>query len=150
MGIGGVVDSRLAEIANVLLVFLDLLVAAREIQRHLRHIVHAGVADVPYRDAGVGIPLLDLQEALGGAQVGRRSHTDILRADLLQVEQIIVGGLGVSLRAELDSGLRGVHGGGRFAGGRQQGGGAQGATQRQFSEFATVVVGHCHILPEQV
>jgi hypothetical protein len=114
--VSGVVNPRLAEIANVLLVFLDLLVAARQIERHFGHIVYAGVADVPYRNTGVGISLLDLQEALGRAQVGGRADADVVHADLLQVEQIVIGGFGSGLRAELDSRLHRMHGGRRFAG----------------------------------
>ena len=71
--VGGVVDAGLAQVAKILLVLLDLLVAPGQVQRDLRHVVHAGVADVPHRDAGVGIALLDLQEAFGGAQVRRRA-----------------------------------------------------------------------------
>src|ERR1035438_8075258 len=53
--IGRIVDPRLAQVADVLLILLDLLVAPRQVQRHFRHVVHAGVADVPYRDAGVTV-----------------------------------------------------------------------------------------------
>src|ERR1700677_2394703 len=60
MGVGGVVNAGLAQVANVLFVFLDLLVAAGKIECDLRHIVHAYVADVPDRDPGIRIALLDL------------------------------------------------------------------------------------------
>jgi hypothetical protein len=76
--VGGVVNPGLAQVAQVLLVLLDLLIAPGQVQRHLRHVVDAGVADVPHGDAGVGVALLDLLEAFGGAQIrrrGPRSHT---------------------------------------------------------------------------
>ena len=102
VGVGGVVDPGLAQVAEVLLVLLDLLVAAGQVQRDLRHVVHAGVADVPDRDAGVGVALLDLQEAFGGAQVGGGADADVLGADLLEEQELLVGGLGGRLRAQLD------------------------------------------------
>ena len=109
--VGGVVDPRLAQIADVLLVLLHLLIAARQIERHLGHVVDAGVADVPHGDAGVGVALLDLHEALGGTQVGSRADTDVFRADLLEKEKLLVGRSGAGLRAELDAGSAGMHGG---------------------------------------
>src|SRR5205807_5435019 len=63
VGVGGVVDAGLAEIAKVLLVLFDLLIAAGKVQGDLRHVVDAGIADVPDRDAGFGVALLDLHEA---------------------------------------------------------------------------------------
>src|ERR1700691_5486979 len=40
VSIGGVVDAGLAQVANVLLVFLDLLIAAGQIEGDLRHVVY--------------------------------------------------------------------------------------------------------------
>ena len=109
--VGGVVDAGLAQVAQVLLVLLDLLVAPGQIERHLRHVVDAGVADVPHRDAGIRVALLDLQEAFGGAQVGRGGHAHVFSADLLEKKQLVVGGLGRSLRAQLDARGTLMHGG---------------------------------------
>ena len=81
----------LAEVAEVLLVLLDLLVAAGQVERDLRHVVDAGVADVPDRDAGVGVALLDLHEALGRAQFRRRADAHVLGAELLEEQQLLVG-----------------------------------------------------------
>jgi hypothetical protein len=67
-----------------LFVLLDFPVAAGQVQGHFRHVVHAGVPDVPHRDTSVGIPLLDLQKALSRPHIGRRTDAHIFRADLLQ------------------------------------------------------------------
>src|SRR5580698_9169503 len=97
VGVGGVVDAGVAKVTNVLLVLLDLLVAAGQIERDLRHVVHAGVADVPDRDACIRIALLDLQEAFRGPQVWGGSHTDIFSTHLFEKKQIIVAGRGCRL-----------------------------------------------------
>src|ERR1039458_419591 len=55
VGVGGVVDPRLAQIADVLFVLLHFLIAARQIERHLGHVVNAGIADVPHGDAGITV-----------------------------------------------------------------------------------------------
>ena len=102
--VGGVADAGLPEIAQVLLVFLDLLVAAGEVERDLGHVVDARVADVPDRDARVRVALLDLHEALGGAQVRRRADAHILGAELLEEQQLLVGGVRRGLHAQLDAG----------------------------------------------
>jgi hypothetical protein len=99
VGVGGVVDTRLAQVADVFLVFLDLLVAAGQIEGDLRHVVHVRVADVPYRDARIRIALLDLHEAFRGPQVGGGGYADVLSAHLLEKKQIIIAGFGRSLRA---------------------------------------------------
>src|ERR1019366_5760047 len=104
VGVGGVVDPRLAQIANVLLVLLHFLIAARQIERHLGHVVNAGIADVPHGDAGIGVALLDLQEALGGAQVRSGADTGVFGADLLEKQKLLVGRCGTGLGAEFDSG----------------------------------------------
>jgi hypothetical protein len=56
------------------------------------------------RDPGIGVALLDLQKPFGGAQVGRGAHAHVLRADLLEEQQLFVCGFGGGLRAELDAG----------------------------------------------
>jgi hypothetical protein len=93
-----------------LLVFLNLLVAAGQVEGDLRHVMHAGVADVPYRDAGVRIALLDLQKAFRGPQVGCGTHADVLGANLLEERELIIGGFGRALRAEFDARCILVHG----------------------------------------
>ena len=64
-----------------------------QIERDLRHVVHAGVADVPDRDAGIRIALLDLQKAFRGAQVGSRTDADVLRAHLMPERELLVRGV---------------------------------------------------------
>ena len=94
-------DAGLAQIAEILLVLLDLLIAARQVERHFGHVVHARIADVPHRDPGVLVTLLDLEKTVRRAQLGRRADADVLGADLFQELQLIVGRIGGRLHAEL-------------------------------------------------
>ena len=100
--IGGVADAGLPEIAQVLFVFLDFLIPSAEIERDLGHVVDARVPDVPHGDPGVRIALLDLHEAVGRAQVRRRTDAGILRADLFIEQELFVSWLGGALHAQLD------------------------------------------------
>ena len=52
VGVGRVEDAGLGEIAQEALVLFDLLVAARQVQRHFLHVVDVAVADVPDFQAG--------------------------------------------------------------------------------------------------
>ena len=88
---------------KVLFVILDLLIPAGEVERDLGHVVDAGVADVPHRDPGVRVALLDLHEAFGGAQVRRRADADIPGAELLEEQKLLVGGSRRGLHAQLDA-----------------------------------------------
>ena len=136
VGVGGVVDAGLAEVADVLLVLFDLLVAARQIEGDLGHVVDAGVADVPHGDAGVGVALLDLLEALGGAQVGGGADADVFGADLLEKQELLVGGGGGGLGAEFDAGGARMHGGAGGAGiGEQR---AEGPAHGDFAEVSSI------------
>ena len=104
VGVGGVADPGLPQVAKVRLVFLNLLVATGQVQRDLGHVVHADVADVPDRDACVGITLLDLREPVGRAQVGRRADADVSRAKLLEKQQLLIRRSRRRLHAQLDPG----------------------------------------------
>ena len=97
-------NTRLAEAAQVLLVLLDLRIPPRQVECDFRHVMNIAVADIPYRDARVGIALLDLEEAVGGAQIGWRAHAHVFGADLFEKEQLIVGRSGGRLSAQLDAG----------------------------------------------
>ncbi len=121
------------------------LVAAGQVERHLGHVVDAGVADVPHGDAGVGVALLDLLEALGGAQVGGGADADVFGADLFEKEELLVGGGGGGLGAEFDAGGARMHGGAGGAGiGEQR---AEGPAQGDFAEISSI--GHVSLsLPE--
>ena len=138
VSVGRVVDPCFPQVAEILLVLVDLLVAAGQIQRDLRHVVDTGVADVPHRNPRVGVTLLDLHEALGRAQVRRRADADILGADLLQEEKLLVGRLGIRLRAELDPRLNRVHRRRAFARRRQQGRAAKSAAYSDLAECSAV------------
>src|SRR5262249_711980 len=109
--------------AQILLILLDLLIASRQVERDLRHVVDAGVPDVVDRNAGISIALLDLPEAVGRTEVGSGADTDVFGAELLQEQQVGVGGLGGGPGAELDPGLHRRRGFGRGeARGSQSGG----------------------------
>src|SRR4029079_6724734 len=95
-------DTRLAEIAHILFVFLNLLIAPGQVQRDLRHVVHARVADVVDRDSGIGVALLDLNEAFGRAEIGRGGHADVLGAELFEEQQLFVRRRRGRLDAEFD------------------------------------------------
>ena len=82
--IGGVVDTGLAQVAEILLVLFNLLVAARKVESNLRHVVDAGDANVPDGNARIGKTLFDLQESFGCAQVGSGGDADVLGAHLLE------------------------------------------------------------------
>src|ERR1022692_4651124 len=112
--IGRIVDTGLAEVANILLVLLDLPVPPGQIERHFRHVVHAGVADVPYRNSSLGIPLLNGLETLGRAHIRRRSNAHIFGTDLFQKQQLLIGWSGARLGAQLDSGRIRMHSGPGF------------------------------------
>ena len=101
--VGGVADAGLPEVAEVCSVLLDLLIAAREVQRDLGHVVHARVADVPHGDPGVRVALLDLHEALGGPEIRRRADAHIPGTELLEEKQLLVGRIRRGLHAELDT-----------------------------------------------
>ena len=80
VGVGRVEDPGLGQIAQVLLVLLDLLVAARQVQRDLRHVVDVRVADVRDFQAGRLPRVAWTGEGLVGAARGR--DADVLDAEL--------------------------------------------------------------------
>jgi hypothetical protein len=84
VSVSGVVNTRRAQIAEILFVVLNLFVASRKVERDLGHVVDARVTDVPYGDAGIGIAFLDLKKAFRGAQRRRGRDADVSRANLLQ------------------------------------------------------------------
>src|SRR5262245_4131957 len=86
----------------MLLVLLDLLIAAWQVERDLRHVVHARVADVVDRDPAVGVALLDLHEAFGRTQFRCRGDADVLGTQLLEEQQLFVRRGRGRLDAEFD------------------------------------------------
>ena len=114
------------------------------VESDLRHIVDICVADVPYRDAGVRIALLDLQEAFRGPQVGGGTHTHVLGANLLQKEKLIVTRLGRCLRTQFDAWCIFVHVCRSGPCRRKKSSGAQSAANCQLEEFSAVRTSrHC-------
>jgi hypothetical protein len=59
----------------------------------------ASVADVPHGNTGGGVTRFDLLKAFGGPQVGRGTDADLLGAELLEEEKLVVSGFGGRLRA---------------------------------------------------
>src|SRR5262249_53365966 len=105
VGVRRVANARLPEVAKILFVLFDLLVAAGEIQSNFLHVMDIGISDVPYRDARVRVALLDLREAFAGTQVRRRPDANVFGPDLLEEQQLLFVRAGGELCAELDTGL---------------------------------------------
>ena len=114
VGISGVIDSRLSQVPEVVLVLLDLLVAPRQVQRHLRHVVQnaagaGAAADVVHLDAGRLVSLAHAGEAFGIGVFRRRRKAHVLHADLVQKQQVVIGWIGAVGSCDLDPRRIGVH-----------------------------------------
>ena len=108
MRVGGVEDPGLGQVAQVLLVFLDLLVAARQVQRDLGHVVDIGVADVRhFQSGGFDAPLEVGEHRVGAAG---RPDAHIPDADLPGERQVLVVEVAGYLQRNLDSGESGSRG----------------------------------------
>lgn len=105
MRVGRVVNPSHAQVPDVLLVFVDLAVAAWQVQCDLGHVVNAHVADVPYGNARVGVALLDLKKSFGRAEARGGANADVLSTELLQEQKLIVSRRSGCLGAELDAWL---------------------------------------------
>ena len=98
MGIGGVENAGFSEVAQIGLVFLDLLVATRQVERDLGHVVDVAVADVPdLQPCGFDF-LSQLQEVLEGCLLPTCRDADVLDAELLGELKIFVAGIGGDLQ----------------------------------------------------
>src|ERR1017187_6219575 len=93
MRIGTVGDAGLAEVADVVEIFLDLLVAPRQVQRYLRHIMQAAARaraapDVVDPEAA-GLPLLPhLSEGFSRRILSIRREAYPSHAELLQIQHV--------------------------------------------------------------
>jgi hypothetical protein len=93
------------------------------------------IANVPHRNAGLGVALFDLQKPIGRSQVGSGANTHVFRADLLEEQKLLIGWLGRGLRAELDARLVGVNRGCTPTGGSEVCRRSQSA-ERQFAKLS--------------
>ena len=102
-------DAGLAQVAKIVLVLLDLLVAPGKIQRHLRHIVQAAArsgaaADVIDLDAGrlrIARRICVKLSALAVSGVAPKAH--VFHADLGQEQQVVIGRIGLVRSGDLDA-----------------------------------------------
>ena len=94
--------------------------ACIQVQGDLRHIVDAGVADVPNSDAGIGVAFLDSQEAFGGAQIWRGSDAHIFSTDLLEEKKLLFRRFGWRLCAQFDAWCIGMNSSGGLRCGGQK------------------------------
>ena len=78
--VGRVKDPGPGQVAQVLLVFFDFLIATGQVECDLRHVMDVGVADVRYFKTGGLDALLVTREGLVGTATGR--DADILDAQL--------------------------------------------------------------------
>ena len=101
-------DPGLAEIAQEILVQLNFLVAAGEVERDFLHIVHFGVTDIPDQQPGGFHFGLEAREVLiGRRSSATRSDIDVARAQLQNKLQIFVGRISRHLDGDLDAGRPG-------------------------------------------
>ena len=98
--VGRVVDPGSGEVAQVLLVLLDLGIAAGEVQGDLGHVVDVRISDVGGLQAGRFDASLETGERLVGP-AGRR-YRDVLDADLTGECEIVVGEVRRDLKRDLD------------------------------------------------
>src|SRR5438874_1762023 len=138
MSIRRVVDSGLPQVAQIVLVLFNLLIPARQIERNLRHVMNTGAPDVPNRDAGIRITLLNLEEAFGSAQVRCGCDAHVFHTNLVEKEQIVVGGVGGELPAELDSRRVLMDGGLARCPGGEQSRRSERTAQNYLSEFSAL------------
>ena len=96
-------NTGLAKIADVLLVFFYLLIAPGQIQRDFGHIMNIRIPDIPHRNSGISIALLDLHESVGSSQIRSGPNADILCANLIEEEEVIVRRLCGPLPCELEA-----------------------------------------------
>src|SRR5205823_8373885 len=90
VGVRGVEDAGFGQVSQIVLIVLDLLVAARQVQRHFRHIVDVAVADVPDFQFGRFHPLFELNEVFQSRSATSGGDADIGNAELLGKLQVFV------------------------------------------------------------
>src|SRR3989442_4224810 len=83
VSVGGVEDAGFGQVPQIVLVLLDLLVAARQVQRHFRHVVNVAVADVPDFQFGRLHPLFEVNEVFQSCYAAAGGDVDIGNAELL-------------------------------------------------------------------
>src|SRR5262249_50753073 len=97
--VGRVKDPGPGQVAQVLLVFFDFLIATREVERDLGHVMDVGVADVRDHKTGGLDALLVTREGLVGTATGR--DADILDAQLLGEDEIVLCEIAGDLQGNL-------------------------------------------------
>ena len=100
--VGRVKDAGPGQVAQIALVLLDLLVAARQVQRHFGHVVNIAVADVPHLQPGSFHPLLQADEVLRCCSLAPARDAHVLDAELLRELQVFVSGLAGNLQRHLN------------------------------------------------
>src|SRR5207253_5710271 len=126
--VGRVKDPGPGQVAQVLLVFFDFLIATREVECDLGHVMDASVADVrDFKTGGQGA-LFVTGEGLVGTATGR--DADILDAQLSGEYEIFRGEVTGDLQGNLNAGRKRIEGpptGENGAGSKR--GGADGADE---------------------
>lgn len=133
--VGCVVDSGLCEIAQILFVFLNLLLTARKVQRHLRHVMHIRVADVCHLQPGCFDAMLEAGEHL--KRSAGSGDTDVLNTHLRSKREILIHKICGDLQGDLDPGRERIEG----SPGGSRAGGTRRAPQQNAREFPTIVAG---------
>src|SRR5262249_54856182 len=129
VSVSAVRNAGFAQVADVVQVLFDLLVAAREIEGDLRHVVKAAArprtaADVVDLEAA-GFPFLPQRdEAFGGGVFRSGGEADPSDPQLLEIGHVVVG-CRTGAGADLDTRRNGPECGGRWRRGREQGGAAE-------------------------
>jgi hypothetical protein len=103
VSVGRIENAGLGKIPQILFVFFNLLIAAGKVQRHLRHVVHIAVANVPNLQSFGFRALLPANEIFGGRLVASAWNVDVLNTQLLRKLQILVARICWHLKRKLDA-----------------------------------------------
>src|SRR5574340_766921 len=98
VGVRRVLDTGLRQVAQILLVFGDLCVPPRQVERDLRHVVDVAVADVPHHQPGGLRLLLEPDEILRRGALAAGGDVHPVHAELPGELQIFGRGLGGNLQ----------------------------------------------------
>ena len=126
-------QSGTAQIADEILILLDFLIAAGEIEGHFLHVVDIAVADVPDPQTGGLHFVLEPDEIFVVRFVAAGRDIHIPAAELIDELQIFIGRIGGHLHRDLDA-RRPGSGSAPPLGLRCRHGGKSGAQDR-FAEF---------------
>src|SRR5262249_41356115 len=106
VGVGGVEDAGLGQVAKIGFVLLDLLVAAWQIQSHFRHVVNVAVSDVPNLQTSSLHLLPQTDEILQGRLVAASWNVDVPNAELPGELKIFIARVSGNLQRHLNSGSK--------------------------------------------